>query len=248
MDPSHRKLPDLARRASQQSATHQRLTRQWLEVLERDVSHPCIIAWVPFNESWGVPNLPRSIAEREWVQALYYLTKTTDPSRPVVGNDGWESVATDIIGIHDYDEQADRMERRYGVRETLPALLKRERPGGRALVLEDGSKVELPIVLSEFGGIALADPPGIWGYSTFASKLDGLFDCPMPYVMVFHQAPTDGNAHPEAHLHAEIYPFLRMRGRLKYLAGSELGAGTFTADTLPEKKARELQSVEVPRA
>jgi UDPglucose--hexose-1-phosphate uridylyltransferase len=34
-----------------------------------------------------------------------------------------------------------------------------------------------------------------------------------------------------------------MRGRLKYLAGSELGAGVFTADTLPEVKARELREV-----
>ena len=36
-----------------------RLTREWLEVLERDRSHPCIIAWVPFNESWGVPRPAR---------------------------------------------------------------------------------------------------------------------------------------------------------------------------------------------
>ena len=74
------------------------------------LSHPCIVAWVPFNESWGVPNLPDSPAERHYVQALYHLTKTLDPTRPVIGNDGWESVATDIIGIHDYDDQpgADR--------------------------------------------------------------------------------------------------------------------------------------------
>jgi UDPglucose--hexose-1-phosphate uridylyltransferase len=66
---------------------------------------------------------------------------------------------------------------------------------------------------------------------------------PFPYVMVFHQAPTDGAAHPEAHLHIEFYPAYRMPGRLKYLAGSELGAGTFTADTLPEEKAAELRAV-----
>jgi UDPglucose--hexose-1-phosphate uridylyltransferase len=67
----------------------------------------------------------------------------------------------------------------------------------------------------------------------------------MPYVMVFHQAPTDGKLHPEAHLHIELYPALRMPDRLKYLAGSELGAGVFTADTLPEQKAAELQRVAV---
>lgn len=52
--------------------------------------------------------------------------------------------------------------------------------------------------------------------------------------------------HPYAHVHVEIYPWLRMPDRLKYLAGSELGAGVFTADTLPEAKARELRDVEVP--
>ena len=62
---------------------------------------------MPFNESWGVPDLPDSPAQRHYVQALYHLTKTLDPTRPVVGNDGWESVATDIIGIHDYDDQLD---------------------------------------------------------------------------------------------------------------------------------------------
>ncbi len=76
-------------------------------------------------------------------------------------------------------------------------------------------------------------------------RLDGLWQSPMPYVMVFHQAPTDGRAHPEAHLHAQIYPPKRMRDRLKYLAGSELGAGTFAADTLPERSAAELAAVEV---
>ena len=75
----------------------------------RDFSHPCIVAWVPFNESWGVPDLPDSPAQRHYVQALYHLTKTLDPTRPVIGNDGWESVATDIIGIHDYDDQPERI-------------------------------------------------------------------------------------------------------------------------------------------
>jgi UDPglucose--hexose-1-phosphate uridylyltransferase len=78
---------------------------------------------------------------------------------------------------------------------------------------------------------------------TVVMKFDRLWDRPFPYVLAWHQAPTDGRPHPEAHLHAEFYPALRMPERLKYLAGSELGAGVFTADTLPEQKARELQAV-----
>jgi UDPglucose--hexose-1-phosphate uridylyltransferase len=80
---------------------------------------------------------------------------------------------------------------------------------------------------------------------TVLLELDGLWGVPMPYVLVAHQAPRDGGCHPEAHVHVEIYPALRMKGRLKYLAGSEIGAGAFTADTLPEEKAAELRSVEV---
>jgi beta-galactosidase/beta-glucuronidase len=142
-----------------------RLTQQWLDVLRRDSSHPCIMAWVPFNESWGVPNLPDSVPERNYVRALYYLTKTQDPTRPVIGNDGWESVATDIIGVHDYDDSPERIAQRYLTHTALPDLFKRERPGGRSLVLEGTEGREHPLVLSEFGGIAFSSDPTHWGYS-----------------------------------------------------------------------------------
>jgi len=142
-----------------------RLTLQWLDVLRRDMSHPCIMAWVPFNESWGVPNLPDNLPERNYVRALYFLTKTQDPTRPVIGNDGWESVATDIIGIHDYDDQVERIAQRYMAHTVLPNLFKRERPGGRSLVLEGIEGREHPLVLSEFGGIAFSSDPRHWGYS-----------------------------------------------------------------------------------
>ncbi len=121
----------------------QRVSREWIAAIERDTSHPCIIAWVPINESWGVPNLPTSAAERHYVQGLYHLTKTLDPTRPVIGNDGWESIATDIIGIHDYDSDPERIAKRYRADEVLPRLFKRERPGGRLLVL-DGRESKRP--------------------------------------------------------------------------------------------------------
>jgi beta-galactosidase/beta-glucuronidase len=144
----------------------ERLSREWIAVLRRDYSHPSIISWVPINESWGVPNLPDNPHERHYVQALYHLTRTLDPTRPVVGNDGWESVATDIIGIHDYDDQPDRIAKRYRADEVLPRLFKRERPGGRLLVLEAHPHADFPLMLTEFGGIALSrSERGIWGYT-----------------------------------------------------------------------------------
>jgi Glycosyl hydrolases family 2, TIM barrel domain len=147
-----------------------RTTREWVEAMERDYSHPCVVAWVPFNESWGVPDLPDSPAQRHYVQALYHLTKTLDPTRPVIGNDGWESVATDIIGIHDYDGDPATIARRYDSDEVRPRLFRRERPGGRVLVLDGHHHhAEHPIVLSEFGGIALGTERGReWGYSRSA--------------------------------------------------------------------------------
>jgi beta-galactosidase/beta-glucuronidase len=153
------------------SESVERLSREWTAVIQRDYSHPCIIAWVPINESWGVPNLPDIPRERHYVQALYHLTKTLDPTRPVIGNDGWESVSTDIIGIHDYDDQPERIARRYHADEILPRLFKRERPGGRLLVLEGHPHADVPLMLTEFGGIALARAEsGIWGYSVANSS------------------------------------------------------------------------------
>jgi UDPglucose--hexose-1-phosphate uridylyltransferase len=82
---------------------------------------------------------------------------------------------------------------------------------------------------------------------------DALFDRPFPYVMVVHQAPTTGTragsggqaggqaASAEGHLHVEFYPPLRTAEKLKYLAGSEQGAGTFISDTLPEESAARLR-------
>ena len=161
-------------------ASVHRLSREWTHVIHRDYSHPCIIAWVPINESWGVPNLPDNPRERHYVQALYHLTKTLDPTRPVIGNDGWESVATDIIGIHDYDDQPDRIAKRYHADDILPRLFKRERPGGRLLVLEGHPHADVPVMLTEFGGVALAPSSGGWGYSVrstpeeFASQYEDL--------------------------------------------------------------------------
>ena len=147
------------------SSSVERLTREWLDVIARDRSHPCIVSWVPFNESWGVPNLPDNPSHRHYVQALYHLTRTLDPHRPVIGNDGWESSATDIVGIHDYDADPQRIRARYHSDDVVPRLFRKERPGGRMLVLEGHANLDHPIVLSEFGGIACSSEAQTWGYS-----------------------------------------------------------------------------------
>jgi len=145
-----------------------RLVREWSEVMERDYSHPCIIVWVPFNESWGVPNLTSTQAHRNAVEALYHLTRTFDSTRPVIGNDGWEASATDLLGIHDYDPDPERLNMRYSVNPQ--ELFDRRRPGGRILTLDGYPHRGQPIILTEFGGITYAKVPepgvkDVWGYS-----------------------------------------------------------------------------------
>ena len=148
--------------------TVERLTTQWTAAILRDISHPCIIAWVPFNESWGVPDLPDNPAQRNFVRAMYHLTKTLDATRAVIGNDGWEAVATDIVTIHDYDADPARLARRYASEgEGIGQVLRDERPGNKMLMLSEFTYQNQPVMLTEFGGIAYA--PGerahTWGYS-----------------------------------------------------------------------------------
>ena len=109
------------------------------------------------------------------MQGLYHLTKTLDPTRPVVGNDGWENVGTDIIGIHDYDERPERLRRRYGLDYVEGQFFGRERPGGRMLVVDGKASLGQPIVLTEFGGIAMGeDHDQNWGYSRCETPADFL--------------------------------------------------------------------------
>lgn len=77
---------------------------------------------------------------------------------------------------------------------------------------------------------------------------DKLFQISFPYMMVMHQRPTDEGDYDTYHFHIEFYPPLRSADRLKYLAGSETGAGMFINDTLPEEKARELRQFVEPVA
>jgi len=151
-----------------------RTVREWTEAIERDYSHPCVIVWVTFNESWGVPELTNVREHRHAVEALYHLTRTLDSTRPVIGNDGWESSATDIIGIHDYDANLDQLAQRYGMDSGTEQLFDRRRPGGRILTLDGYPHRGQPIMLTEFGGISfprcMAANQKNWGYSAVTTE------------------------------------------------------------------------------
>jgi beta-galactosidase/beta-glucuronidase len=144
-----------------------RFTREWMESVERDVNHPSIVMWIPINESWGV-STPREPRQQHHLKALYHLTKSLDPTRPVIDNDGWEHTdTTDLFGIHDYTAYGDALFRKYERAgepgQPFPA-------NGRAAVLPGYAYNGSPIFLSEFGGVAYHKegsprPEGSWGYA-----------------------------------------------------------------------------------
>ncbi len=140
-------------------------------------------------------------------------------------------------------------------------LLRRELSDRRRVLLEDDEVVayvphsarwafEVHVVLREHRPSLLAcEPEELRALSQALQALvrgyDALFERPFPYVMAVHQAPTTGKRPTDetggGHLHVEFYPPLRSAEKLKYLAGSEQGAGTFIADTLPEESAVALR-------
>ncbi len=76
-------------------------------------------------------------------------------------------------------------------------------------------------------------------------RYDALYKTPFPYVMSVLQAPVDHDGYGRHHLHLVLQPPLRQPGLQKFLAGPEIGGGNFMADTMPEDKARELQTVTI---
>ncbi len=77
---------------------------EWAEAIVRDRSHPSVVAWVPFNESWGVQGVHRRTGHQATVRRVVAETRALDPRRPVVDNSGWGHVDTDVVDVHDYDQ------------------------------------------------------------------------------------------------------------------------------------------------
>ena len=75
-------------------------------------------------------------------------------------------------------------------------------------------------------------------------KYDNLWGISLPYMMIMHQAPTDGRDYGYYHFHVEFHPPNRTKDKLKYLAGCETGAGSYINDTVAEEKAGELRAAE----
>jgi beta-galactosidase/beta-glucuronidase len=152
------------------------LTREWLDIVRRDVSHPCVIAWVPFNESWGVQHVAHDPAQQAYTRALTDLTRALDPTRPVVSNDGWEHTCSDLFTVHDYADTGAVLRERYGDAAGVARTLAGVGPAGRRMWVGGAAPAPgaLPVLLSEFGGVSYAPgaAEGSWGYSEARSPED----------------------------------------------------------------------------
>ena len=138
------------------------------------------------------------------------------------------------------------------------ALIERERAAGKRLLLENDAVIGyVPeaarwpyeahlAMLAHRRSLLDCEPGELRSLADALQRLvrgfDALFARPMPYVMAVHQAPTGGGTGvQEGHLHIEFYPPLRTAEKLKFLAGSEQGAGMFIGDVLPEEAAEHLR-------
>lgn len=151
-----------------------RLASEWIEVVTRDRNHPSVVAWVAYNESWGVPHVEYE-PEQQWaVRAIHATIKTLDPTRIVLGNDGWEHLVGDAVGVHDYEQDPDRLEERFGTLDAARLTVREGRTGGRRVRLtEANGHSNAPVVLTEFGGINLHDDDGAWsGYGDATDEQD----------------------------------------------------------------------------
>lgn len=153
-----------------------RLMREWSEIVERDYNHPCIVTWVPLNESWGVPDIQRNRQQQHFSQAMYHYLHAVDPTRLVISNDGWNLTETDICAIHNYNHgNPEDMERYRYFQETLATKenILNFSPTRWSIYADGFNHQGEPILLTEFGGIGFkVDGQVGWGYTSVTNKED----------------------------------------------------------------------------
>ncbi|WP_302591954.1 glycoside hydrolase family 2 protein [Marvinbryantia sp.] len=150
-------------------ATAGQMLCEWREIVERDYNHPCIVAWVPLNESWGVPQIERDRCQQHFALTMYHYLHALDDTRLVVSNDGWQMTETDICAIHNYRHGGKDEPEIYAQYREM--LADREEliqcpSTWRSIYVDGYSYRGEPIMLTEFGGIAYdAARCSGWGYT-----------------------------------------------------------------------------------
>lgn len=150
----------------------QRHASEWRESVLRDRNHPSIIAWVPFNESWGISEVGTSTEQQHAVKAAYHRTHQLDGTRPVIGNDGWENVIGDLLTLHDYSWEPNVLRQRYANEAGFENTLRDYFPGSRRVSIGDYDSADKPVLVTEFGGVSYAPEAGEewFGYGTVRTE------------------------------------------------------------------------------
>lgn len=157
--------------------------REWKLAVAQQRNHPCVLVWVPFNESWGIEDILFDKTVQDFVNEVYYETKKTDGTRPVITNDGWEHTISDVLTIHHYEQDGEKLHGYFDSVEKCCAHLWQSHHKG---AFANGYRYNgQPILISEFGGTAFVkDTVGNnWGYgqgvtdnAEFLSRFDGLIN------------------------------------------------------------------------
>ena len=182
-------------------AAVEEFTHEWLEIVKQNYSHPCIITWTPFNESWGVPRIKFEQKQQEFTEAIYYLTRSIDSMRPIITNDGWEHTISDILTLHDYEEDGDVFFDRYDGHQEEIGECRIYHSDWRSAMAQGYAYDGQPVIISEFGGIAFSEgcdgswgSEGNWGYGNameneeaFLNRFDKITTAikKLPYVCGF---------------------------------------------------------------
>ncbi len=147
---------------------------QWCEVIEQYFNHPSIIIWCPLNEVWEDLENNKLIRDIRFVEAAYSATKTLDPTRPCVDTSGgYHGRFTDIFDFHNYHLSEKTLKFVDDIKNS--DLLTMDKTFAPAAAQEnvpyDG---RLPLIASEYGGMAYAGKGKSWGYHTFNTEDDFL--------------------------------------------------------------------------
>lgn len=145
--------------------TIKNINKEYLDIINQNSNHTSIIAYVPLNESWGVPHITSDIVEQNFAKSLYFLTKTYDPYRLCIDNDGWEHTdVTDIVTLHNYDQCPTSLKAFY--EDTNDIILDNSRVDfkqDRSTFVSGAKYHGQPIMVDEFIGTSFNGKDG-WGY------------------------------------------------------------------------------------
>ena len=159
---------------------------QWLECLERDYSHPCIVGWCPLNETWQTLG-DRITALDDVTQGMYLATKAMDSTRPVLDASGYSHrvAGADVYDSHDYEQDpAAFRETHSGLADGAPYLNDASQWGIPARLVGNLRwsipYAGQPYFVSEFGGIwwnpDVGEDEDSWGYGTRPASLEAFYE------------------------------------------------------------------------